>query len=152
MPESRFTIELNQQADFRFEVRFDNPAIPALMTDEPAPLGTDTGPNPARLLAAAVGNCLSASLVFAMRKFKNDPTHLRAVATVDVVRNPQNRLRIGGIDVALHLGQAFAELHSMDRVLAQFEEFCIVTQSVRAGIPVTVSVFDREGVRAGGGQ
>jgi hypothetical protein len=30
-------------------------------------------------------------------------------------------------------------------VLAQFEDFCIVTQSVRAGIQVDVTVIDREG-------
>ena len=30
-------------------------------------------------------------------------------------------------------------------VLGQFEEFCIVTQSVRAGIAVDVRVIDREG-------
>ena len=148
MAQTRFTVELVQQGDFRFEVHFDNPDVPVLLTDEPPPLGGDTGPNPARLLAAAVANCLSASLVFAMRKFKNDPKNLRSQATVEVVRNAQNRLRIGGIDVALHLDQPFGELHAMDRVLAQFEDFCIVTQSVRGGVPVTVSVFDRDGVRA----
>jgi hypothetical protein len=30
-------------------------------------------------------------------------------------------------------------------VLAQFEDFCVVTQSVRAGIAVEVRVFDGEG-------
>ena len=33
----------------------------------------------------------------------------------------------------------------LDRALAQFEEFCIVTQSVRSAIPVTVRVVDRAG-------
>lgn len=142
--ENRFTIELVQQADYCFEVHFDNPALPALVTDEPAPLGGDAGPNPARLLGAAVVNCLAASLLFSMRKFKNQPEPLRAVATVEVVRNAQNRLRIGRIGVDLHLGAAAAELKSLDRVLAQFEDFCIVTQSVRAGIPVDVRVIDRD--------
>jgi hypothetical protein len=40
---------------------------------------------------------------------------------------------------------AAASLEQVDRVLAQFEEFCTVTQSVRQGIPVTVEVFDGEG-------
>ena len=46
-----------------------------------------------------------------------------------------------------------AQMEHLDRILAQFEEFCIVTQSVRDGIPVNVPVVDAEGatlkVRAG---
>ena len=145
MAESQFKIELVQQADYRFEAHFDNPTLPVLVTDEPPPLGGDAGPNPARLLGTAVANCLAASLLFSMRKFKNQPEPLRAVATVEVVRNAENRLRIGRIGVDLHLGAAAAEMKALDRVLAQFEEFCIVTQSVRAGIAVDVRVIDREG-------
>ena len=145
MIDSEFTIELRQQADYRFEVRFDNPSIAPLITDETAPLGGDAGPNPSRLLGAAVANCLAASLLFAMRKFKNAPEPLRAVAAVRVVRNDQKRLRIGRIAVDLHLGVAADKLVQLDRVLGQFEEFCVVTQSVRAGIEVDVRVLDREG-------
>jgi len=141
--ESRFAIELTQQTDYRFEVRFDNPAVPPLLTDEPAPLGSDAGPNPARLLATAVASCLAASLLFAMRKFKNEPGPIRALTTVSMTRNAQHRLRIGRIAVDLHLGVSAAELRMLDRILAQFEDFCIVTQSVRAAIPVDVRVLDK---------
>ncbi|MGM9488289.1 OsmC family protein [Ideonella sp. YS5] len=82
MTEAGFTIQLVQQADYRFEARFDNPALPALVTDEPAPLGRDAGPNPARLLGTAVANCLAASLLFSLRKFKNHVEPLRAFAKV----------------------------------------------------------------------
>ena len=63
MTESQLTIELVQQADYRFEARFDHPSLPALATDEPPPLGGDAGPHPA-LLGTAVANCLAASLLF----------------------------------------------------------------------------------------
>ena len=99
MTDSQFTIELTQQADYRFEARFDDPVLPPLVTDEPPPLGGGSGPNPARLLGTAVANCLAASLLFSLRKFRIDAEPLRAVATVSVVRNAQNRLRIGGIGV-----------------------------------------------------
>ena len=33
----------------------------------------------------------------------------------------------------------------MERCLGQFEDFCVVTQSVRQGIPVTVEVVDAAG-------
>lgn len=145
MTESTFTIQLTQQADYRFEARFDDPALPPLITDEPPPLGTGTGPNPARLLGAAVANCLAASLLFSLRKFRNQVEPLHAAATVAMVRNAQNRLRVGRIGVDLQLAGAAGDVKSLDRVLAQFEDFCVVTQSVRAGIPVDVRVLDRDG-------
>jgi hypothetical protein len=137
MTDSQFTIELAQQSDYRFEARFDNPALPALMTDEPEPLGRRAGPNPARLPGTAVANCLAASL--------HDVEPLRAMATVSIVRNAQNRLRIGLIGVDLHLSGVASQIKSLDRVLGQFEDFCIVTQSVRAGIAVEVRVTDSTG-------
>lgn len=145
MTDSQFSIELTQQADYRFETRFDDPALRPLVTDEPPPLGGGAGPNPARLLGTAVANCLAASLLFSLRKFRIDAEPLRAVATVSVVRNAQNRLRIGGIGVELHLAVAATDVKSLDRVLGQFEDFCIVTQSVRAGVAVDVRVIDRHG-------
>jgi len=144
--DSSFTIDLVQQADYRFEAHFDNPAVPVLTTDEAPPLGSDAGPNPARLLTVAIANCLSASLLFALRKFKNEPGPLRARATASLVRNEQNRLRVGRIRVDVQLGVAAAELKMLDRALAQFEDFCIVTQSVRAAFPVDVRVLDSQGM------
>ncbi|HJV63446.1 MAG TPA: OsmC family protein [Albitalea sp.] len=145
MAEGTVSVDLRQQQDFRFEARFDNPAMPPLVTDEAAPLGGDAGPNPARLLGTAVANCLAASLLFSLRKFKNEAEPIRAHASVEIGRNAQNRLRIGRIAVDLHLGAPAAALKMLDRVLGQFEEFCIVTQSVRAGIPVDVRVIDATG-------
>ncbi len=145
MSEQTFTITLEQRQDYEFLVRFDKETVADLVTDEGAPLGKDAGPNPARLLAAAVANCLSASLLFALRKFKNRPEPITALATTRIGRNEQNRLRILGIDVQLRTGRKAAEMAHLERILAQFEEFCIVTQSVRDGLAVNVSVVDAEG-------
>jgi organic hydroperoxide reductase OsmC/OhrA len=143
--EGGFRIELAQESGYRFKVRFDHAAVPDLITDEVAPLGADAGPNPSRLLAAAVANCLAASLLFAMRKFGNEPGPIKAEASVTIGRNAQKRLRIAHIAVDLKLGVAADAIVQRERILAQFEEFCIVTQSVRAGIPVDVRVLDATG-------
>jgi len=140
--EGEFRIELHNQEGFRFEVHFPNPAIAPLITDEGAPIGADAGPSPSHLLGTAVANCLAASLLFALRKFGNDAGPLRAIATVRNVRNAKGRLRIGHIGVDLCLAEPAASIQKLERILAQFEDFCVVTQSVRAAIPVSVRVID----------
>jgi organic hydroperoxide reductase OsmC/OhrA len=143
---STFTIHLQQEEGFDFRVKFDWPGNAELLLDEPEPLGHRHGPNAARLIAAAVGNCLSASLVFCLRtKFKQDPGPLRASVTGRIVRNERGRLRIGGLDVKIQLAQDAGALQHLERCLQQFEDFCIVTESVRGGIPVSVEVLDASG-------
>ena len=140
------TVRLSQQRDYQFDVDFGG-AVPVLRADEPPPLGSGSGPSPMQLLAAAVGNCLSDSLLFALRKFKQKPEPLRAEVTAEVGRNAENRLRVLAIRARLTLGVPAGTLEHLDRVLGQFEAFCTVTQSVAAGIPVTVQVFDADGTQ-----
>lgn len=147
MAESTTTIELRQLADYRFEASFGASGVPALVTDEPAPLGGDAGPSPDHLLGTAVANCLASSLLFALRKFKNQPEPIRAVAVVEKARNAEKRMRISRIGVDLHLGAPSAGMQMLERALAQFEDFCVVTQSVRAAIAVDVRVFDADGTQ-----
>ena len=140
----QFTFTLEQQEDFAFLIRFDKD-IPPLLADEPPPLGKDAGPNPSRLLAASVANCLSASLLFALRKFKNTPGEITTSVTAHMERNEEKRLRVGSVDVMIQVDSPADSLEHLDRVLAQFEDFCIVTQSVRNGFPVNVMVRDGAG-------
>ena len=140
-----FSITLEQQRDYQFLVKWDNPEIPDLLVDESAPLGEDAGPSPSRLLALAVANCLSASLMFALRKFKNQPEPLKATVTGHLVRNEKNRLRVGRIDIDISMGKQAIELEHLQRVLAQFEDFCVVKESVRDGIDIRVTVRDSAG-------
>lgn len=126
-----FGVELEQGDGYEFRVRFDTPGAAELLLDEPPPLGGGHGPNAARLIAAAVANCLSASLVFCLRgKFKQNAGPVRAMATGRLEKNERGRYRIADIDVVLSLSEKIGEL---------------VTESVRRGIPVSVSVVDAQG-------
>ena len=98
----QFSFTLEQQDDFAFLIRFDHD-IPPLLSDEPPPLGKEAGPNPSRLLAASVANCLSASLLFALRKFKNNPGPITTVVTAHMDRNEAKRLRVGSVDVMIQV-------------------------------------------------
>jgi uncharacterized OsmC-like protein len=140
----QFSFTLEQQDDFAFLIRFDQ-SMPPLLADEPQPLGKGAGPNPARLLAASVANCLSASLLFALRKFKNNPGPITTVVTAHMERNEEKRLRVGSVDVMIQVDSPADSLEHLDRVLDQFEDFCVVTQSVRSGFPVSVTVRDGTG-------
>lgn len=145
MTEKTITVYLQQQSDYRFEIHFkDN--MPVLTSDEPVPLGTGTGPSPVQLLCAAVGNCLSDSLLFAFRKFKQTPEPIQCEVQAQVGRNEQGRIRVLKIAAKLKLGVAGAQLEHAERVLSQFEEFCTVTQSVGQGIPIHTRVLDVHGV------
>ena len=146
MSAEKVTVRLAQQRDSQFEARFGE-AVPRLIGDEPPPLGQGAGPSPIELLASSVGNCLSSSLLFALRKFKNAPGPIRAEISASTERNAQGRLRIPRAKVTIHLAEPAASLERFDRALAQFEQFCTVTQSVAAGIPVTVEVFDSAGAQ-----
>lgn len=140
------TVDLKQDQDFRFAIDFAD-GIPVLHGDESPPLGGGSGPNPAQLLAAAVGNCMADSLLFAIRKFKQNPEPIRAAVAATIDRNADKRLRVQDINVKLTLGAPGSSLAHLDRALEQFEEFCTVGQSVRQGIPVAVEVYDSEGLR-----
>ena len=141
-----FTLQLEQDHDYEFRVKFDWPGVPELLLDEPDPLGGKRGPNAARLVAAAVANCLSASLVFCLQgKFKQKPGPLKAQVTGHLERNERGRYRIAGLEVAIEMSDDTGAIQHLDRCAEQFEDFCIVTESIRKGIPVKVKVTDAAG-------
>jgi organic hydroperoxide reductase OsmC/OhrA len=144
----RFEIELEQTSGYEFKVKFDWPDVADLLLDEPAPLGGSKGPNASRLIGAAVANCLSASLLFCLAgKFKQPMGRLRTTVQGEIVRNEKGRMRIGRFDVTIHMAEDASTLQHVGRCLAQFEDFCVVTESVRHGIPVGVRVVDASGAQ-----
>ncbi|WP_374558312.1 OsmC family protein [Thermomonas sp.] len=136
---------LEQEGPYAFRISFEGTGLDALHSDESAPLGGGTGPNPSHLLLAGVANCLSASLLFALRKFKNAPGPIRTEIVAHKARNEAGRWRIPRAEVAIRLSDAASGLEHFDRVLGQFEAFCIVTQSVREGMQVDVRIIDADG-------
>lgn len=136
---STFSLRVEQIDGFEFRVKFDKEQFAPLVLDEPAPLGHDTAPNAARILAAAIGNCLSASLLFCLQRAKIPSPSVSADVDVEIVRNDARRLRVGKVNVTLHTTLA-ADDPLLAGCLSTFEDFCVVTQSVRQGIDVAVKV------------
>ena len=92
------------------------------------------------MLAAAIGNCLAASFAFCLRKARVEPVDLTAAVVARVARNEQGRFRISGIKVELAPEVLESDRPRLERCERLFEDFCIVTESVRRGIPVDVKI------------
>ncbi|MBK5291444.1 MAG: OsmC family protein [Acidobacteriia bacterium] len=137
---SQFSISIDQVSDFEFRVKFDKEQHADMLMDEPPPLGKDAAPNAGRMLAAAIGNCLSASFLFAARKNGLAPSRIHCDVKVEIVRNEKRRFRIGRIEVHLDPALSSEDVDKVKAVAAVFEDFCTITASVRQGIPVDVHI------------
>ena len=135
-----FSITLDHREGYQFTVDFPGEPAPPLLVDEAVPLGAGAGPNPARLLATAIGHCLSASFLFCVRKQRIEIGAMRTTVEGTLVRNERGRLRIGEIRVRLSPELTAEEQGRITRCLELFEDFCLVTESVRHGVEVKVEV------------
>jgi organic hydroperoxide reductase OsmC/OhrA len=118
----------------------DGEGLAPIVFDEPPPLGEGSAPNAAAVLGAAVGNCLAASFIYCLRKVRLEPEDLTANVVVRVSRNESGRFRVSSIDVELAPELRASDQARLDRCERLFEDFCVVTESVRRGIPVNVKV------------
>lgn len=145
--EKTFQVEVEQERDFVFKVDFGLEGVDDLIMDEPEPVGGGVGPNASRLLAAAVGNCLSASLLFCLRKSRVEVSGMKAVVEGVVARNEEGRWRIRELNVEL-TPEVDGDLgKQLERCIGIFEQFCIASQSIRQGIPINVIVKGWEHTR-----
>jgi uncharacterized OsmC-like protein len=138
-----FEIQLERTDGFQFRADFLGSDLQPLVTDEPAPLGTGTGPNPARLLGVAVGNCLSASLLFCLGKSRVEVAGVTTKVVGHYRRDEKNRLRVGSFEVTIQID--LKDVAQAQKCLDIYEDYCVVTASVRAGIDVNVTVLDAAG-------
>lgn len=140
-----FTLHLEQQEAYQFDINFNLPNVANLTADEPTPLGEGAGPNASRLLAAAAANCLSAGLLFCLTK-ESAPSHsLKTEAICQIERNGKNRLRVSHIAIKLILNDELTKVERIDKCLRNFEQFAVVAASIRQGIPMQVTVTNEAG-------
>lgn len=143
MAEDLQTVTLSHIGNYQFLIDFGMSA--PLQSDEPQPIGQGLGPSPEQLLAAGIANCLCASLFFALTKYRQPAEGLKANVAISTLRNEQGRLRIKAVDVHIVLPIEAAHEEPLARALRQFEDFCTVSESVKRGIPVNVSIADNAG-------
>lgn len=142
MSDRTFGVELTRGEGYRFHATPDREGAPTFLVDEAPPLGEGSGATPTELLAAAVGGCLSASLVFCMEKARVPVEGVRTRVKGILERNEAGRLRVEGLQVTLEVDLPEESRGRGERCLGLFQDFCIVKESVRAGIPIDVEVVD----------
>ena len=122
---------------YKFRISFSSDKIEDIFMDEPEPLGSGNFPNAGKLLAAAVGNCLCASLTFCLEKSRLPCSDLCAEVTTYAERNENDRVRITKLEVKIIHG--LDDSPKLRHCLDIFEDYCTVSRSVAEGIKVTVT-------------
>jgi uncharacterized OsmC-like protein len=141
MSEERvFRVDVGYERDFVFNASFGLEGVDNLIMDELEPVGGGLGPDASRLLAAAVGNCLSASLLFCLRKSRVEISGMNTVVEGIIARNEEGRWRIRELVVEISPDVRKDQEEKLERCIEIFEQFCITSQSVKQGIPLNVNV------------
>lgn len=141
MEDDAIEISMDLRKGYKFLVDFHQRGVEPLLVDEPPPVGDGHGPGATRLLATAVGHCLSSSAIFCLNKAHIDVHRMRTTVSTTKARNEKGRLRIGRMDVRLDIEVAEEDIPRMNRCLELFEDYCTVTGSVRQAIEVNVEVI-----------
>lgn len=141
-PERRFDITMKHYSDFRFITQASEDGLPHGMpfpSDEPDPVGQNSGPATPALLATAVAHCLSASLLETSRKAHMPILSMETRATAVVVPNEEGNPRIRRIEVTLSptLGQDNPRRQRCEDV---FQNYCTVSSSLKPAIDIQVKV------------
>jgi len=143
MDDKQLTVTMEQVGGFEFLVKFGEGM--ELLMDEPSPLGADKGPSASKVLSAAIGNCLSASLLFCLQKARVDTRGLKTIVTTNITRDEKKRMRVGSSHVRIDVDLDKEPRPKINTCIKLFEDFCVVTASVRRGIDVSVEVVDQDG-------
>jgi len=138
--EKTFRVDVTREEGFVFKVDFGLDGVEPLVMDEPEPLGGESGPNASKVLAATVGNCLCASLLFCLQKSRVDVSGMRATVEGVTARNREGRWRIREMNVEISPDVPGESRKKLERCVELFEGFCVVSQSIEQGIPINVRV------------
>ena len=140
--ERRFTVSLKHESGFRFVSQAGEDGVPhgkPYVSDEPDPVGEASGPATPALLGSAIGHCLSASLLEALRSAGADVSSFETDVTAVVKPNEDGLPRIDHVDVLLRPSVREADAGA-DVCAGIFENYCTVSSSLKKGIDIRVHV------------
>lgn len=141
-PVRRFSVHLRHLEKFQFASQASEDGRShggEIISDEPDPVGDASGPSTPALLGAAIGHCLSASLLETLKKARIHVDGMEAEVTAQVRPNERGLPRINRIDVRI-VPTVSGDTDRSQRCADVFQQYCTVCSSVKEGIPVDVNI------------
>jgi len=138
----RTTVRLKLEKDMIFKCDMGNMKVKECYIDDTNEEEFDTwGPNPSKLLASAVLGCMSASLVFCVGKKGLKFDDFESEAEYVAERNDKGFWRVKEINVKLKpTTNDESVIKRLKHCEKFFEDYCVITQSVRQGITVNAQL------------
>jgi len=125
---------------YKYDISFDELPTAKLTSDEPLPEGKAEGVSAAMLLSSAIGHCLTSSLLFCLEKSRVKAKDLSTDVELVMERNQKGRWRVKEIMVKMKPLVDGVDAEKLERCKGIFQDFCIVSASVREGIKIDVEV------------
>lgn len=135
---------LNYTKDLHFKASVRN--FKDFSIDEPGSFhGTDLGPSAVEYLLIGIGGCLGTTFVYCLRKNNIELETFEVVVDGKVSHTgPQMRLRLENVDVDLKFTPKEASSDvEINRCIKEFTQYCIVTNSIANGLPISVNCTKR---------
>jgi uncharacterized OsmC-like protein len=99
------------------------------------------GPNPSKLLALSILGCMAASFAFCLQKKNFSLPDIEGKAVITSKRNKKGFWRLKKIDIVLNPTIESPEMYKrVDQCKKFFEQFCIISESIREGIEINTTV------------
>lgn len=137
-----FTISIKKTGPVQFTTTFDKEHYPQLLFDEPPDYGGEEKyPDASRVLTAAVASCLSATFTMCLDRARIPVESMETQAKCTIKENEEGYLRITHISVKLiPLWDMDITRKKKTRCVKLFKKYCIATNAVTNGVPITVDV------------
>ena len=125
--------------------------FPELICDEPPEFhGTDTGPSSIEYCLIAIGACQASSFGFAMDKYNARVKNIEIQVNGDMhhvdkhgnIDKEKGLLRLIDIKIEFFIepeDNSEENLENIDMAFRSYKKYCVVTESVRRGIPSVLS-------------
>ena len=141
-----FDVSLNYIGGYAFANQASEHGAPAgqiYVSDEPDPVGENSGPSTPSMLGSSVAHCLSASLLEHMRTYGAPAREgcIKTEARITVHRGAEGLPRIRQIDVSIQADDGGAlSSQTKDSIERSYKKHCTVSASLASAFPIETEI------------